>query len=384
MKIAVFDYMVSPRNPPGTCDIRVIEALREEHDITVFASELDLTENGGRPVAHVRVPTISHPKLVSFLLYFLRAWLAHRRMTRRGTRFHITQTTDCSSVDADVCYAHFCHRAFLLEVWPRVRARMSPRTLHTWANHAVRALIEANLVRRARVIVVPSEGLRRDLDRIYPGTAEKITVIRNTVDLTRFDRPPGFDRRALRQELATGEADTAFVFVALGHFERKGLPVLLEAMAAERFALEHARLWVVGGDPGLVASYRAVAERLGVADRVTFVGRADDVRPYLWAADAFAAPSHYEAFSLGLLEAAAAGLPLIATRISGSEELLDEFNGLEIDGSAASIATALRRFLELDSAQRAAMQLAARQSVEPLAPEHFAAAWRTLYASLAD
>ena len=62
---------------------------------------------------------------------------------------------------------------------------------------------------------------------------------------------------------------------------------------------------MVGGEPGLVASYRTMAERLGVAEKVAFVGRTDDVRPFLWSADAFISPSHYEAFSAALLEASA-------------------------------------------------------------------------------
>ena len=57
-----------------------------------------------------------------------------------------------------------------------------------------------------------------------------------------------------------------FVFVTLGHFERKGLPMLLEALAMDEPPLEGARLWVVGGEPGVVASYRATTERLGVAE----------------------------------------------------------------------------------------------------------------------
>src|SRR4051812_25575084 len=233
MKIALFDDVVSPRSPAGSCDVRVLEALRDEHEVTVFTSELELSAGGGRPVRHVAVPTIRHPRLASFLLYFARAWMSYGRLRLRGRRFDLLQATDCSSPAADVCYAHLCHRAFLAEMWPQVRGRVSPRTVHSWANHKVRALIEARLVRRARVVVVPSEGLKRDLARVYPGVAEKITVIRNTVDLAHFERPSGFDRRGFRRRMDTDDAHTAFVFVALGHFERKGLPMLLEALSTD-------------------------------------------------------------------------------------------------------------------------------------------------------
>lgn len=384
MNIALFDLVVAPHTGPGACDVDVLEALRDDHELTVFASELTVPGGAGRTVRHVAVPTVHHPALAAFLVYLVRSCVSYSGLRLRGRRFDVVQSTDCSFPAADVCYLHLCHRAFLTEVWPHVQARITPRTVHSWANHAVRALIESRLVRRARVIVVPSEGLKRDLTRVYPGVADRVTVIRNFVDLAHYVPPSDFDPGRVRERMGTAEADTAFVFVALGHFERKGLPMLFEALSADEPALEHARVWVVGGEPGLVASFRKAADQLGVAGKVSFAGRTDDVRPFLWSADAFIAPSHYEAFSLALLEAAAAGLPLIATRISGSEELLqDGRNGLALERTPSGVRAGLRRFMQLDAVDRRAMGHAARGSVDALGADHFADAWRKLYASLA-
>lgn len=384
MRIAIFDYVVAPHSGPGGCDVEVIQALRDEHQVTVFSSQFTVPAGRGH-VEHIPVPTVRHPALASFVIYLARACISYLRARIGGTRFDVVQVTDCSFPVADICYAHLCHRAFLAEVWPRLRARITLRTAHTWANHKIRAMIEGRLVRRARLIVVPSEGLGRDLARLYPGVAEKVTVIRNTVDLAHYAPPDGFDRRSIRDRMATEDAHVAFVFVALGHFERKGLPMLLEALTIALPGLESARLWVVGGEPGLVASYRRRAEELGVSEKVAFSGRTDDVRPFLWSADAFVSPSHYEAYSLALLEAAAAALPLIVTRISGSEELLEDgVNGFELERDPAAIAAGLCRFLGLSAARRDAMRRSARESVEPLRPERFTAAWRALYGSLAE
>jgi glycosyltransferase involved in cell wall biosynthesis len=383
MRIALFDYVVAPHSGPGSRDVELLQALGDDHQVTVFASKLVMPDGCSRAITHVSLPTIRRPGLASFLTYFVGACMSYGRIRLREGRFDVVQATDCSFPAADICYAHFCHRAYLKEVWPRVRGTITLRTVHSWASHATRALIEARLVREARVIVTCSEGLKRDFARIYPAAAQKVTVIHNTVDLAHFQQPSGFDRRGFRERMDTDDTHTAFVFVTLGHFERKGLPLLLEALSTDRSRLDHARLWVVGGEPGVLASYRAIAERLGIADKVTFAGRTGDVRPFLWSADAFVSPSHYEAFSAALLESAAAGLPLIATRISGSEELLEDgVNGLEIELSAAGVAAGLRRFLELDTARREAMRRAARTSVEPLGPERFAQAWRALYTSL--
>jgi glycosyltransferase involved in cell wall biosynthesis len=220
MKIALFDYVVAPHSGPGGCDAWVLDALGEEHEITVFASELVLPDGAARGVKHVPVRTVRHPALLSFLLYFARASVSYGLFRQRGVRFDVIQSTDCSFPAGEVFYAHLCHRAFLAEVWPEVRGHLTARKLHSWGNHKVRALVERRLVRGAQVIVVPSEGLRRDFIRMYPRAVGKVRVIPNTVDLVGFGRPEDFDRRSVRQQMDTAEGETAFVFVALGHFER--------------------------------------------------------------------------------------------------------------------------------------------------------------------
>jgi glycosyltransferase involved in cell wall biosynthesis len=383
VRIALFDQVVAAENPAGSRDQRIVEQLSGEHEFTLFASAVVLKDGGTRAVAHVPVPTVRRPALVSYLAYLVGSLRAYAGARARGRRFDILHVTDCYFPSADVYYAHFCHRAYLRDVWPVVRGPVSPRRVHNWITHLLRAAIEARLVRGARIIVAPSEGLKREMGRVYPGSVDKIRVIQNTVDLARFTPAETFDPRPLRARLDTAPGETAFVFVALGHFERKGLPLVLEALARGDRSLDGARLWVVGGEPYLVRAYRRMAEEAGVGDRVSFAGKVDDVRPYLWSADAFVSPSHYEAFSLGLLEAGGAGLPLLASRISGSDELLvDAVNGFELELSGAGVASGMARFLALDGEGRAAMRRAARASVEPLQPGSFDAAWRELYASL--
>src|SRR5437016_13794534 len=121
MRIAIFDHIVAPQNPAGSCDIRVIEALRGDHDVTVFASELALATGNRNPIEHVSIRTVRRPALFSFLLYLVQAYAKYWRLRLMRTRFDLVQATDCSFPTADVCYAHFCHRFFLRHVWPEVR-----------------------------------------------------------------------------------------------------------------------------------------------------------------------------------------------------------------------------------------------------------------------
>jgi UDP-glucose:(heptosyl)LPS alpha-1,3-glucosyltransferase len=168
-----------------------------------------------------------------------------------------------------------------------------------------------------------------------------------------------------------------FLFVGNG-FERKGVPRLLRAFAA--LSERTARLLVVGGDRRLEAA-RRLAERLGVAGQVTFVGPQQDVRPFYGAADAFALPTLYDPFPNAALEALACGLPLLVSTTCGVAELIDEgTNGYVRDAlDIAGMTDALHRLAAHAPTQREA----ARAAAETLPIEAMAARLMSLYGSLA-
>jgi len=208
-------------------------------------------------------------------------------------------------------------------------------------------------------------------------------IFPNPVEVKRMRRPGEFDRETFREKLALGREDLVLVFVALGHFERKGLPQLLSALA--QITEPTLRLVVIGGRSGLISIYRSYADRLGLAGRVSFVGMQQDVRPYLWAADGFALPSFYEVFPLVSLEAAAAGLPLIVSPVNGVVEFLcDGKNGILVDQTSEGVARGLARFLALPPDTRRAMGKQAQQDVIQYDTSTFVAAWRHFYAETAN
>ena len=171
------------------------------------------------------------------------------------------------------------------------------------------------------------------------------------------------------------------LFVALGHFERKGLPLVLESLRnLNDLAV---RLIVVGGLPDLISEYRRRASALGLASRVRFEGMQSDLRRYYWAADAFVFPSCYEVFPLVALEAAAAGLPLLVTHLNGVEEMLaDRQNGLLLERSVAGVTAGIQQWLELGDGERSSMRRLARQSAQRYSVDRFVAAWRIFYEEL--
>ena len=193
-----------------------------------------------------------------------------------------------------------------------------------------------------------------------------IVVIRNGVDMTRFDRPPVGDR--LRHELAIA-ADAPLVTVVSRLTRLKGLENFLEAAAELKPRYPDARFLIVGEtspqDQPYLKELTDLAARLGVADRVIFTGRRSDVPAVLGAATVAVMPSLNEALSNVLLESMAAGAPVVATRVGGTPEALtDGETGLLVPpGDSGAIVAAVARLLD-DRELATRLGRAARRLIE--------------------
>ncbi|MFI4969216.1 MAG: glycosyltransferase [Lysobacterales bacterium] len=162
---------------------------------------------------------------------------------------------------------------------------------------------------------------------------ERIHALPNAVDLARF-APPGTAR----------EPTAPLTFVYVGRLsQEKGVEILLRAWAEVFAQRPDRRLWLVGTGPAGDA-LEALAATLGCAGNVEFLGHRADVAPVIGAADCGLLPSFMEGLSNTLLEFMASGLPVIASRVSGSEDLVRPgSNGwLHEPGDVQSLAAALR------------------------------------------
>jgi UDP-glucose:(heptosyl)LPS alpha-1,3-glucosyltransferase len=129
--------------------------------------------------------------------------------------------------------------------------------------------------------------------------------------------PPNADelRAAFRREMALGEGEKLALMVGSG-FRTKGLDRSLRAMAAlPEKTRKRVRLMVVGA--GDARPFLRMARKLGIEDRVSLLGPRSDVPRFLLGADLLLQPSYTEAAGMVLLEALAAGLPVLATDICG-------------------------------------------------------------------
>lgn len=180
---------------------------------------------------------------------------------------------------------------------------------------------------------------------------------------------PGARRRAARAAL--GIAETECVVLALGSgYHTKGLDRTLTAFARlPRDVAARSRLLVAG--TGDASSYRRMATRLGIAPRTRFLGGRDDVPELLAASDLLLHPARREATGMVLLEAASAGLPVLASAVCGYAPWIVEHGfGQVLDEpfTQAELDLRLHSMLAADPAQRAAWRAAGLGFAATIAP----------------
>jgi glycosyltransferase involved in cell wall biosynthesis len=345
--------------------------LDRGHTVTVVARACRLPAREG--LRFVRVPAPRRP----FALYYPWFMLAGSVAVMRNRSDVVHTTGVVVLARSDLSTVHFCHHAYQALENRAEGHGGAGRLLNARIARVMSRVGETLYYRRARCrrLVPVSNGVANELRRFLPRTNGMITVIPNGVDRERF-KPDAERGAATRAELGLGADEVVALFVG-GDWERKGLGVAIDALP---FAPGW-RLVVVGeGDrPGHVER----ARRLGVEDRVIFAGRHPDTERFYAAADAFVFPTTYEAFPLVALEAAAAGVPLIATRVNGVEELVrDGESGRIVARSGEEFGRALAE-LGADPALRDRMGQAARDASAQYAWETVVERYSALYEELA-
>jgi len=178
--------------------------------------------------------------------------------------------------------------------------------------------------------------------------ASKIAVIRNGVDLARFDNLPA--QSNVRRELGLAE-NTPLVGVVSRLTRLKGLEDFLEAAAIVRSRIPAARFLVAGEtnpmDRDYLRELQEHAARCGVAEHVTFTGIRNDVPAVLASFTVAVMPSLNEALSNVVLESMAAGAPTVATRVGGTPEaVVDGITGILVPpADSAALADAIVHLL---------------------------------------
>ncbi len=239
-------------------------------------------------------------------------------------------------------------------------------------------------VRRLDRVVALTEEMRREL--LASGfRVDQIVLVPNGVDPDRFFPPR--DRAAARAGLRSGIGvleKEGKVVIFIGRLTpQKDWRTLLRAFKILMKEPFRTALLILGSGPD---QEDLLQERrdLGLEGSVRLLGTVADPAPYYQAADAFVLPTRSEGLSNSLLEAMAAGLPCVATRIAANAEIVENgVDGTLVEGNdPRALAEALRRVLTDDETARRIGGAARRKVVSGFALDGVASHYRTLYGDL--
>lgn len=289
-------------------------------------------------------------------------------------------------VQPDVLHAHMFH-ANVLARWAGRRAgvrnvvstvHIAERRRRPW-----RFWLERRTDSLGAITVCVSESVRLFQSRKTGLPPERFIVIPNGIETERF-AAPARGREEVRAELGVGPQEK--LVGAVGRLDaQKGFRHLLRAFGGLAAEMSDLRL-VIAGDGPEAGMLRRLADRVGCGDRVRFLGRRGDVPGLLHAFDVFVLPSMYEGMPLALIEAMAAGAPIVASAVDAVPEVMGwrEPGGpagrLVPPGDPAALAAAIREALAEADERVGRAQARARERYDV---QTMVARYAELYDSLA-
>ena len=376
LKIAVLAPQLIPTHPAGGQMLKIVQALSSEYEFTVFGQIIDESLQGKVRFHRMPIPIV-RPWLITYLTQF---WLYGRlfRSLELNEHFDIIHSIEGSAPFATIVTMHYCGPAVLNLIKMGIIRHSGIRKLYYPLLYFLGIKMERLAVRNPylKCIVAVSNGLKRDIIQYYRPSAN-IVVIPNSVDVDYFSDAYQY-RKMIRQEVGLKETDLVGVICALGDWERKGLNVLIDSVAL--LPKNTVKIIVVGGGP--IQIYRKLCHEKGVSESFIFTGFTREVKKFYGASDFFIFPTAYEAFPLVALEAAAAGLPLLVTRVNGLEDFVEEeVNGFFIQREPKSIAETIQSLVD-NQQKLKEMGREAQRRAQKFRVENMVNAYKKLYQSL--
>jgi glycosyltransferase involved in cell wall biosynthesis len=342
MRIAFVVINANRREGTSRAVVEVAERLGRRHEVVVYsrtAENVNTSVIEWRPIHAPRWPDVA--EFDGFRL------LTEPKL--RHESFDIIHSAGCNVRYADVYAIQTVHPAKMAAT-----AFLSRNTNIGMLRRFTRNLYDRRVVseeqkcyrsRNERGIIgyLPvSRGTMNELLGHYDLGDCPIEIIPNAADTELFHpRLRETTRDKIRRDWGCDHSQVVFLFAG-GEWRRKGLELALESLAKARS--KNSILAVAGTDPQ-AGDFRELSMRLGVDNRVRWLGFRKDIAQLYAAADVFLFPSAYEAFSLATIEAASTALPVVMCDISGSHELLgDGKGGMIVSRDACELAKVIDHY----------------------------------------
>ncbi|MBP7766485.1 MAG: glycosyltransferase family 4 protein [Syntrophaceae bacterium] len=281
---------------------------RPPHTFQVFANRW---QSGNPALTFAKIPIISFPKFLTTVSF---AWFVQRRLAQGA--FDLVHSHE-RIFAADLFTLHGIPHRF----WVR-RIRQKSMSLYDRAT----AWVENRLVYEGgcRKFVAVSGLTKAIFLQEFPVDPDRVAVIHPGVNLSDYDRPDRDEtRRMTRLSLGVGPADALIIFASM-NFEIKGLDDILVSLGKLKRKTGRFKLIVAG--KGNVKKYSKLAREAGIADNVLFAGVVSKERlvDFYLAGDLYLMLSRFDTFGMVVLEAMAAGLPVMISKAVGARDLVRE------------------------------------------------------------
>lgn len=318
------------------------ELVERGHEVHVFANTWDTPADS--PITFHRIPMIdfySPLKNLSFAVNTKRA-LAHERFDIVNGLSQIYPQDIYRMGDG-------LHRHLFTMQFPH---SLSKFFQHLNPRHRAILFVENRIFKPANYyhITANSKLCKQQACEYYRVPEDRIEVIYNGVDCKRFN--PALRetyRSELRKQLSIDNHETVLLFVSR-NYKRKGLITLIKSISLMENKAAPLKVLVVGrGNP---KPFKRLADRLGVTDKLLFVGEEKTIEKYYGASDFLVLPTIYDPFSNVCLEALACGLPVITTESNGAAEIITQGkNGytLKDAGDAKELASTITLLLSQET-----------------------------------
>jgi len=285
----------------------------------------------------------------------------------------------------DVVHTHTSKAGFLGR-WAARRAGIGrivhsshghPFSIHGSLAGTFYAILERRAATWSDAISVLSQDEKEEYLRRGVGRVTQYEVIGNGLPRGAFQVDP--DRALANREKVTRDPRTLIAGTLCRLSFEKGLPDLLEAYSLAAKKIGNLELLLVGDGP-LRREIKTRARKLGIEGKVHLVGYQDRPAEWIAAMDIFVLASTYEGFGVAALEAMAAGLPGIATRVGGLKELIDDGrDGILVPaGNPRALAEAMERLISSESLRRE-LGMAARETARQWTEERMMESYLELY-----
>ena len=321
-------------------------AQNEDFEIHVFANRW--IAQSERIQFH-KVPIIRFPRFLGPLVF---AWFVQWRISRMN--FDLVHTHHWI-FHADIYSVHGIPHAG----WVRNVRKRIPSLYDRAVIYIERCLMENGASSNfLPVSSISIEAFRNE----YATLPGKWQILQPGVDLERFSsKDNDSSRTEIRQRYGIGANDLLLLFVGM-NYEVKGLDIIIEALAKARLARPEANITLIVVGRGDEKKYGNIARKFGIEDAVIFAGTQHaGLEQFYRAADIFTLFSTFDTFGMVVLEAMAAGLPVIVSPNVGAKDLVEEgINGFILPTPQDSDVAANKIIKLLDVEFRKIMCIAAQ------------------------